>query len=237
MIAKLINRLNIKHIFFDLDRTLWDFEKNSNQTLKEIFHLRIASQTDVTAEKFTQIYHKHNERLWSEYRKGAIKKEVLRWKRFQLTLNALGIKDNALAQQVDEEYIFQSPLKTNLFPFTLDTLQYLKGKYSLHIITNGFSEVQYVKINRSGLEPFFSQVVTSEEAGFQKPAPEAFDFAMAKAGATAKQSIMVGDDLETDIAGARSAGMKQVFFNPERLTHNERVTWEIAELRELMQLF
>ncbi|HUX53453.1 MAG TPA: YjjG family noncanonical pyrimidine nucleotidase [Williamwhitmania sp.] len=237
MITKFINRLNIKHIFFDLDRTLWDFETNSNQTLKEVFQLQIASQTDVSAEEFTRIYHKHNNRLWSEYRKGAIKKEVLRWKRFHLTLNEIGIKNETLAQQVDEEYIFQSPLKTNLLPFTLDTLQYLKGRYSLHIITNGFSEVQFVKINRSGLEPFFSHVVTSEEAGFQKPAPQVFNYALAKAGATIKQSIMVGDDLETDILGARSIGMKQVFFNPTKLAHNQPTTWEIAELRELVKLF
>jgi HAD superfamily (subfamily IA) hydrolase, TIGR02254 len=237
VITKLINRLNIKHLFFDLDRTLWDFEQNSNQTLAEVFVQHIASKTDVTAEEFSQIYHKHNERLWSEYRKGAIKKEILRWKRFHLTLNEIGIKNEALARQIDEEYIYQSPLKTNLFPFTLDVLTYLKRNYTLHIITNGFSEVQYIKMNRSGLDPFFSNVITSEEAGFQKPDPKVFNYALVKARAVAKHSIMVGDDLETDILGAQNVGMKQVYFNPKKTPHTTPVTWEIAALSELFNLF
>ena len=237
MFQKLVNRLTVKHIFFDLDRTLWDFEMNSRETLEELYRERLASQTNITAGDFIKIYHKHNERLWSEYRKGAIKKEVLRWKRFQLTFKDLGIVNNDLAQQFDEAYIARSPLKTNLFPGTIEILQYLSKHYKLHIITNGFLEVQNIKIENAGIAPFIFHMTTSEEAGFQKPDPGAFEYALRKTGAIPKNSVMVGDDLEIDIIGAANVGMKTIFFNPEKQTHNFKPTYEITKLAEMKRIF
>lgn len=233
MFQKSINNLTIKHIFFDLDRTLWDFETNSRETLAELYYESLAPKTTVSADDFIKIYHKHNERLWSEYRKGAIKKETLRWKRFQLTFKEMGIVNNDLALQIDEAYITRSPLKTNLFPNTIEMLTYLSRRYKLHILTNGFLETQNIKIVNAGIAPFIFQMTTSEEAGFQKPAPGAFEFAMSKTGAKPKNSVMVGDDLEIDIIGAAKVGMKQVFFNPEKQQHNFNPTWEISTLSEM----
>jgi len=237
MFQKIVNKLTIKHIFFDLDRTLWDFEKNSRETLEELYTEFLASKTNVSADKFITIYHKHNERLWSEYRKGSIKKEVLRWKRFQLTFKDLGIINNELARQLDEAYITRSPRKTNLFPGAIETLIYLKKQYRLHIITNGFLETQSMKIENAGIAPFFLQMTTSEEAGHQKPDAGAFLYSFKKTGAKPQNSIMIGDDLEIDIMGAAKVGMKQVFFNPERLSHTYKPTWEIANLVELKAIF
>ena len=237
MFQKLLNRLTIKHIFFDLDRTLWDFEMNSRETLEELYLELLAAQTTVTADEFIKIYHKHNERLWSEYRKGSIKKEVLRWKRFQMTFKELGIVNNALAQQFDEAYITRSPHKTNLFPGTIETLVYLNKHYQLHIITNGFLETQSLKIDNAGITPFIQHMTTSEEAGHQKPAPGAFEYSLNKTGAKVNNSVMVGDDLEIDIIGAANVGMKQVFFNPERQKQNFKPTWEIATLSEMKNIF
>ncbi len=237
MLQKLANRLTIRHIFFDLDRTLWDFEMNSRETLEELYCESLASETNISAEEFIGIYHKHNERLWSEYRKGAIKKEVLRWKRFQLTFKEIGIVNNDLAQQFDNEYIARSPQKTNLFPGAIDILQYLSKHYQLHILTNGFLETQNLKINNAGIAPFIKHMTTSEEAGHQKPEAGAFEYALKKAGATVKNSVMVGDDLEIDIIGAHNVGMRQVFFNPAKQPHNFKPSWEIVTLSELKQIF
>ncbi|SDC17899.1 YjjG family noncanonical pyrimidine nucleotidase [Williamwhitmania taraxaci] len=237
MLQKLLNRLTVRHIFFDLDRTLWDFEMNSRETLEELFYELLASRTNMAAEEFIKIYHKHNERLWSEYQKGAIKKEMLRWKRFQLTFKELGIVDNALAQQFDKAYIARSPQKTNLFPGTIETLLYLSKHYRLHIITNGFLETQSLKIDNAGITPFIQHMTTSEEAGHQKPEAGAFEYSLKKTGAKVKNSIMVGDDLEIDIVGASNFGMKQVFFNPEKQKHNFHPTWEIVSLLELKHIF
>lgn len=233
MFQKLVNRLTIKHIFFDLDRTLWDFETNSRETLEELFSEYLASKTTLSVGNFINIYHKHNERLWSEYRKGSIKKEVLRWKRFQLTFKELGIVNDALAQQFDSEYIARSPKKTNLFPGTIEILQYLSQHYKLHIITNGFLETQNLKIDNAGITPFIHHMTTSEEAGHQKPEPGAFEYSLKKTGAIPKNSIMVGDDLEIDIIGAANVGMKTIFFNPEKQPHNVKPTWEINSLSEM----
>ena len=237
MLQKLANTLTIKHIFFDLDRTLWDFEANSRETLTELYYELLASETTVSADDFIKIYHKHNERLWSEYRKGAIKKEVLRWKRFQLTFKEMGIANNNLALQIDEAYITRSPLKTNLFPNTIETLAYLSRRYKLQILTNGFLETQNTKIMNAGIAPFIFQMTTSEEAGFQKPASGAFEYAMSKTGAKPRNSVMVGDDLEIDIIGAAKVGMKQVFFNPEKQQHDFSPTWEISSLAEMKKIF
>jgi len=237
MLQKLLNRLTVRHIFFDLDRTLWDFEMNSSETLEELFFELLASRTNVAAKEFIKIYHKHNERLWSEYQKGAIKKEVLRWKRFQLTFKEIGVVDNALAQQFDEAYIARSPHKTNLSPGTIETLLYLSKHYRLHIITNGFLETQSIKIDNAGITPFIQHMTTSEEAGHQKPEAGAFEYSLKKTGAKVKNSIMVGDDLDIDIVGAANIGMKQVFFNPKKQKHNFHPTWEIVSLLELKDLF
>ena len=147
--------MNIKHIFFDLDRTLWDFESNSLQTLTELFNQFNLSNLGMnSAENFIRKYKIHNERLWDLYREDKITKEELRGKRFYLTLKEYGIEDERLSEKIGLEYVRISPLKKKLFPYTLDVLNYLNKKYEMHIITNGFEEVQHVKLSQSGLSSF-----------------------------------------------------------------------------------
>ena len=163
----------IKHIFFDLDRTLWDFEKNSHTTLLQLIsHFNLTDKGIDNAEKFIKKYKIHNEKLWDLYRENKINKEELRSKRFLMTLSEYGIDDKDLAEQFGLVYIKQSPLKTNLFPFSHEVLSYLKTKYTLHIITNGFEEVQYIKLAAADLKKYFDVVVTSEKAGVKKPKHE-----------------------------------------------------------------
>jgi len=223
-----------KHIFFDLDKTLWDFDKNAHETFSDIFNnYKLKEKGIPSLEDFLRIYTEHNLRLWSLYRNGEIEKQLLSYKRFDLTLNHFGINDTKLAKEIGADYIYFSPLKTNLFPHAIETLEYLKAKYHLHIITNGFEEVQFRKIKAAGLDKYFDQIITSEDAGCKKPDIKIFDYALTKADAKATESIMIGDDIEVDIIGARNAGIDQVYFNYNSSQHNEPLTHEINELKDL----
>ncbi|MBS4059770.1 MAG: YjjG family noncanonical pyrimidine nucleotidase [Bacteroidetes bacterium] len=227
-----------KHIFFDLDHTLWDFNTSSLYTIKEMFRIfELAAKGVPTHEVFVKEYHIHNDRLWELYRNGELKKEVLSSLRFADTLRNFGISDDILAEKLSDFYLYHSPRNVFLFPNTLETLGYLKKKYSLHIITNGFEEVQHTKLEVSGLRKYFNTVITSEEAGVKKPDRGIFDFAIRKTTALTDESIMVGDDLDVDILGARLAGIDGVYFNPEGKLHNEILDYEINDLNQLQNYF
>ncbi len=225
-----------KHIFFDLDRTLWDFEANTLETFRDLYVSYNLSAYFSDYQSFHDSYTEINRVLWQEYLDGKLKKEVLRTLRFHITLEKNGLDNMKLAEKIGMDYIALSPQKTILFPYTIETLEYLKKKYRLHIITNGFNEVQFVKIKNCGLEPYFTSVITSEKAGYQKPRKEIFDYSLKMVNARKKESLMVGDDYEIDIAGAMNAGIDQVYFNPARLPFPKKPTHEISSLRELCDI-
>ncbi|MFZ4399309.1 MAG: YjjG family noncanonical pyrimidine nucleotidase [Bacteroidales bacterium] len=226
-----------KHVFFDLDRTLWDFDNNSLETFKDLYNIyNIKSVLNCSFIDFHKTYIKHNTKLWDAYRKAEIKKEFLSVQRFLLTLNDFGNNNLDMAYQMSEDYIKLSPQKNLLFPDTHEVLDYLRNKYFLHIITNGFVEVQFEKIKNSGLGKYFTHAITSEEAGFQKPDKQIFEFSLRKTGAKAEESIMIGDDLNVDILGAKQVGIDQVFFNYSGVTHNEEISYEIKSLLELKEI-
>jgi len=225
---------NYKHIFFDLDHTLWDFDRNSRETLEELFEVYSLKNYGIHAfEDFVSTYRIVNDEKWDLYRKGLISKEKLRSTRFYDTLLRFEVNHPELASEIDREYILRSPHKTNLFPHALEVLGYLSEKYALHIITNGFTEVQDIKMTKSGLKPFFTHEITSESAGVNKPDPIIFRHALKTAGAKRKESIMIGDNLHVDCVGARRVGIDQVYFNPDKNPHQEKVTFEIVNLGEL----
>src|SRR3954469_17721383 len=181
-----------KHIFFDLDHTLWDFETNSKLALERIFDEEKLANLGVPS---FEIFHKHylpiNDRYWAHYHNRIVSKEQLRMGRFSETLAEWGIKDDELTNRVAECYTAISPKMTARFPDALDVLKYLKNKYSLHLITNGFAEVQGVKIEHSGLKPFFQHIIISEDVGTQKPDKEIFELAMSRAFTHAEECLMV----------------------------------------------
>ena len=227
----------IKHIFFDLDRTLWDFEKNSHTTLLQLIsHFNLIEKGIDTPESFIKKYKIHNAKLWDLYREDKINKEELRSKRFLMTLAECGIDDKTLAEQFGLAYIKQSPLQTNLFSFSHEVLFYLKNKYTLHIITNGFEEVQHIKLAAADLKQYFDVVVTSEKAGVKKPNAKIFEFALEQVNAKAEESIMIGDDLAVDVLGAEKVGMQGIYFNPNKERQKKEVVHEIFCLSELMIL-
>lgn len=225
------------HLFFDLDHTLWDFDLNSRETLTDLFSKYELHQSLKTEpDNFVSTYFRINEEKWKLYRKGSITKADLRKERFFETFLEFGLNDEEFSHQFEVEYIDLCPHKTALLPYTLEILDYLKDDYQLHIITNGFSEIQDIKLSKSGLKPYFDKIISSDYIGVNKPGAAIFIESLKLAGANRKESLMIGDNLGADIIGARNCGIDQVYFNPELSIHEEKVTYEISNLKELKKI-
>lgn len=228
----------VKHLFFDLDHTLWDFKRNSEETLLSIYQkYQLSKYSGVSFELFYKRYIEINEALWSLYRKNEISKENLRSVRFAKTLLSFGIDDEELATKIGDAYIRQCPSKGYLFDSCHQVLQELSSRYTLHIITNGFLETQKVKMQSCDLNKYFDVFVTSEHARARKPNPQIFEYALSKADALPEESIMIGDDIDIDCIPAESLGMQSVWFNPSKMISNKKVSYKIAHLQELLVLF
>jgi putative hydrolase of the HAD superfamily len=226
-----------KHIFFDLDHTLWDFERSAEETKREMFEtLKLEERGIASYEAFRENYVGINMALWALYREEKIGKDDLNFRRFYDTLCKMGIDDRSLGEAMASGFIEGISSKTYLFPYAIETLEYLYLKYPLHIITNGFEEVQFRKLKSSGMDRYFTSVITSEAAGFKKPDVEIFQYSLRKTGASADDSLMIGDDLEVDMAGARQIGIDQLYVNHENKKHDEPVTMEVFSLKEIMRL-
>jgi putative hydrolase of the HAD superfamily len=230
------NNKQYSHIFFDLDRTIWDFDENAQDTFRDIYAKYELEKIFSNFDNFYNTYVKHNDQLWKLYREGKIEKSLLSYKRFAVTLEEFGVEDEELAKKIATDYITISPTKKRLFPFAHETLEYLHKKYEMHIITNGFNEVQFTKLQNSKLDKYFSNVFTSEDAGAQKPNPLIFEKALKFTNAAKEDCLMIGDDLEADIIGAKNVGLDQIFFNPNNKEHSELITFEIESLKELQEI-
>lgn len=223
-----------RHLFFDLDRTLWDFEKNSKQALRILYDELELGNYIGNFYDFLHAYKNINNELWVAYGKKKITKDELRTWRFERTLAKFEVTDSILTEKLNNGYIEISPNQTNIFPHAIETLTYLKKEgYNMHIITNGFKEVQYRKLKNCGFEPFFDIVICSEEVGMNKPAPEVFHHALKRANATTEQSVMIGDDLHVDFYGAQNAGLKAILFDPEKVRRQRRGDFHVQYLNQI----
>jgi putative hydrolase of the HAD superfamily len=224
-----------QHLFFDLDHTLWDFETNSKETLHELFlqhrlHETVTPQFDTFYEKYSF----HNKKLWDRYHHGFITQEELKWKRMWHALLEFKIGDEKLSRQLSGEYLEVLPTKEQLFPYTIEILDYLTRKqYKLHLITNGFERVQWRKLDNAKIGHYFNTVITSELACCLKPHKDIFDFAIGKAACCYEESLMLGDNLDADILGAMNAGMDTVFVNHANEQTLLKPTYTIYHLQEL----
>ena len=226
-----------KHLYFDLDRTLWDFDAAAEVAFERIYEqYNLKSLGIPSAHDFHEVYHPLNEQLWVLYRADKITKNDLNRTRFLKPLEHYGIHDVDLADHLSEDYVYWSPRIVRLVPGTMELLDYLKPKYHLHLITNGFQEVQDTKLTLSGIKPYFETLTVSEEVGVKKPNPEIFYYALRKANATAEESLMIGDELDVDIDGARAAGMDTVLFNPKAEKVEGERTFEVCTLQEIIAI-
>jgi YjjG family noncanonical pyrimidine nucleotidase len=230
-------REQVKCIFFDLDHTLWDYETNSRETLQELYASHALLEKGVTDfESFLREFKRVNTALWELYDHGKIGSEVIREERFKQILEAFKAYDKKVCDKLSHEYLFMCPKKGNLMPHAIETLDYLSERYTLSIITNGFEEIQNMKLTSGNLHPYFDHIVTSQKAGHKKPASQIFDYTLNQNKITATQAVMIGDNLVTDIGGARKASIAHVFYNPDEIKHTEEGLLEIKSLRELCSL-
>ena len=220
----------ITDIFFDLDHTLWDFDKNSEMAFDRIFSEKYS---EVRVEDFIEKYAPINQACWKLYQEDKITHQELRYNRLKLSFEALDytISDDSI-NQIANDYIAFLPDNNHLFDGTIEVLEYLKPKYKLHIITNGFANVQDRKINNAALGGYFATVTNSESAGVKKPNSIIFDYAVNLAQTSKDKSIMIGDDFDADVNGALNAGLDAIFFNVKNIEIPEKYK-QINHLLEL----
>jgi len=224
----------ITDIFFDLDHTLWDFDTNSALAFEAIFRKDYPA---IVIRDFLAQYIPINQACWKLYEVDAITHQELRYNRLRQSFDAIAfVIDDLRISVIADQYIDLLPEFNNLFEDALETLEYLKGKYKLHIITNGFAATQFRKIDKSKLTDYFVTITNSETAGAKKPSPIIFQHALKVAGAIKENSIMIGDSLNADIQGAHDFGMRAIFFNPNRIEVSQNIN-QITNLAELKLLF
>ncbi len=227
-----------KHLFFDLDHTLWDFDKNSEVALRKLYkEYDLKSRGIDDFDALFAAFNVHNDKLWERYRNGFIKRDELRWKRMWLMLLDYKVADTALAHELSTAYLEILPTQTLLVPHAKELLEYCKGRYEMNLITNGFDTTQRLKLQYSGIARYFTHLVTSEKSNSMKPHKDIFEYAVKVAGAEIDTSIMIGDAIDVDILGAINMGMDTVYYNPYKKPHGRKPTYEITHLEELMTIF
>jgi YjjG family noncanonical pyrimidine nucleotidase len=224
-------------ILFDLDHTLWDYETNSTETLQELFNQhQLANQGVPSFSDFLKTFVSVNTQLWTLYDTGQLHKDVIRYERFHKIMLELGVDNYDLSLKLSDEYVAISPKKGTLMPNAIEVLDYLYPRYPMTIVTNGFDEIQSTKLASSGITSYFKSVVTSARAGHKKPAKEIFEFALAENGFESHETVMIGDNLLTDIGGARNASLDTIFYNPNKVPHQDQTRYEIHDLKELKDI-
>lgn len=225
--------MKYKHILFDLDHTLWDYDTNAKETLKDLYKLyQLGKHELFEVSEFVDTFFEVNDSLWTAYNHDRIKKGYIRENRFRQIFDKLRLPLRHYPLGIDDNYLHSCPQKTHKIAFADEILTYLQPHFHLHILTNGFNDVQSVKLERSGLDKYFKEVITSESASAKKPSAKIFEHTMTQIGAETEETLMIGDNLNTDIKGARDFGIDQVYFNPENNQEFE-ATYSIECLSEL----
>ncbi len=228
-----------KHILFDLDHTLWDFNTNCSDTLLELYQEHgLDNILKTEFEPFKKQYLKINATMWAQYNNNQISKEEMRLMRFNLVLQYFGVHNNVLSIRLDDEYIDKCPKKEKLIEGTIEILDYLAPNYTLHILTNGFQETQETKLKNSKINNYFKEMTTSESCGLTKPSPSFFKYHLKKIRATPSECIMIGDNINTDIRGAYASKIDSVLFDQSKSTNSfkGKQTYLITELNQLKQI-
>lgn len=220
------------HLFFDLDHTLWDFDKASRESLIELYDsYQIERLTGAAIDRYLEVFYAVNTEFWNLYNHDRITKEEIRDTRFPLIFERLGVDPLTAPKQLGPDYLAITPTKPYLIAHALEALEYLSSRYQLHIITNGFDQTQATKLSSAQIDRFFLTVTTSETTGHKKPSPVIFQHALKVAQAQLADSLMIGDNLNTDVAGALQIGMDALYFS-----NGQEVKEDIPHITCLSQL-
>lgn len=226
-----------RNIFIDLDDTLYDFSAASREAFEETYHLLHFERYFDSFDHYMGIYAPYNLELWKLYGEGRITKEELNRRRYSYPLECVGVHDQELADTFCREALSRIPTKNHTIPGAMELLEYLRPRYRMFILSNGFKELQSRKMRTAGLDGYFEDIILSEDIGINKPRPELFEHALQKTGSRLEESIMIGDMFETDIAGAANIGMQQIYFNPK---HKKGLpftpTYEVNDLLEIKEI-
>lgn len=226
-----------KNLFIDLDNTLWDIHQNGKECLEEIYRDYGYAEFYATFDDYYKVYMPSNHYLWGLYREGKIQKDELIVERFLFPVREFGIDDPVYAKNLSDDFLERTTRKTRLIEGTMDLLEYLKPKYRMHILSNGFREVQYKKIENSGLRPYFDKIILSEDAGINKPHPDMFTFALKNTNSRRDQTLMIGDSWDADIVGAHNSRIAQIWFNPkEEKPVGFEPTYTVKSLEEIKNI-
>jgi len=224
----------IKSIFFDLDHTLWDFEKNSELSFKKIFKKYTIT---INFEKFIETYIPINFKYWKLYRNGEISKEFLRYNRLKEVFNLFDYEiDDKIINNISHDYIEFLPENNKLMDGAIEILEYLKPKYRLFIITNGFREVQDKKLKNSNIKHYFEAIYDSESVGVKKPDPKIFRHALIDSGSKSQESLMVGDNYEADVLGAKKLNINTIHFvaHGEEIHNKNETIYKLIDLKSIL---
>ena len=227
--------MKINTVFFDLDETIWDYRANAEDTLVDLFHNNNLKNL-FNLEDFITVFFIVNRELWDLFDQQKIDKSVIREKRFKIALERLDSSDTNLCMLLQDQFMAQCPQKTKVFPNAIEVINELSNHFNLHIITNGFENIQHHKLNSAGVGHHFKELITSEMAGAQKPDPRIFNLALKRANSIAQESIMIGDNLFADVRGAKNVGMEAIYFNPENEPHTENIQFEVNNLSEILDI-
>jgi putative hydrolase of the HAD superfamily len=231
-------KANYRYLFFDLDHTLWDFTANSEATLQELYQSHdLARLGNFCADTFCKTFETINYELWELNERGKLSKDELRRERFMRVFRQLGVPaQETIASALDQAYLQQCPAKPGLLPYAREVLEHVHARYPLYILTNGFRDVQDIKLRAANISQYFSGVYTAEEAGSAKPNGSFFEYVLRQTGARREDCLMIGDNLKADIIGAASAGIDSIYYNPFKRRYHVPVQQEIHCLSELLRL-
>ena len=225
-------------LFFDLDDTLWDTAYNNRECIEEVYYAYGFDKHYLSFERFFSLYMPYNEKLWKDYRDNLIDRQTLITERLLYVLRPIGIDDIALAQQINDDFLRRTATKTKIIGGAKELLTYLYPRYRLFILSNGFREIQFLKLKNSGLADFFERIILSEDVSVRKPHPKIFDYALKNTNSRRATSLMIGDSWEADIEGAQKARMDNIWFNPHRIVPENAIppTFEVYSLFEIIEI-
>lgn len=230
--------MKYRSLFIDLDDTLWDTNANMKASLEELYDCYELHKWFDSFQHFNSIYQPYNQGLWHRYHHGEIQKEYLTAERFRYPLSQVGVElctEDAL--KMNEAFLVNTTLKTKLVPNAIELLDHLKPHYNLYILSNGFQEVQYKKIKNSGLDTYFDKVLLSDDIGYNKPHQKIYEYALKSTNSKKEESVMIGDNFDTDITGARNFRMDQIYFrNGDTYAMTFKPTYIVDSLLEIKEI-